>query len=250
MKALSNKRVYSAHELPAFTPWKPASLDDGATQRRTEPEPLQPEPVMHHFGPVESPPPSSEIAAETAGSEETNDDALAGLSVEQIQSISEEAWHEGYKAGLIEGRAQAEARQQTVADLLRQIESQAKQLEDELAPRVLDLAIDLARHVLRSEISIKPDHILDLVREATQSLPLPASHPKLKLHPEDAALVREQLGDELEPLGWKILQDSSLQRGDCLIETSHSEVDAKLSSRWHHLMLSLGQNKALDDDAT
>ncbi len=81
---------------------------------------------------------------------------------------------------------------------------------------------------------------MPVVREAIASLPLHHGHPALFLTPEDAALVRQHLGEQLNHNGWRILEDSSLHRGGCRIESGASEVDATLETRWRRVLEAIG----------
>ena len=64
----------------------------------------------------------------------------------------------------------------------------------------------------------------------------------LALHPEDAKVVREHLGEQLNADGWRIVEDATLLRGGCWLRTTATQVDATLAARWRHLATALGQD--------
>jgi len=66
----------------------------------------------------------------------------------------------------------------------------------------------------------------------------------LYLQPDDAALVREHLGEELSQNGWRLVEDPELQRGGCRMETGTNQVDATMQTRWRRIAESL--SKQLD----
>jgi flagellar assembly protein FliH len=63
----------------------------------------------------------------------------------------------------------------------------------------------------------------------------------LVLHPDDAALIRERMGEQLTHSGWKIFEDGRVERGNARIETANSQIDASLETRWKRVVASLGQ---------
>jgi flagellar assembly protein FliH len=65
-------------------------------------------------------------------------------------------------------------------------------------------------------------------------------HPRLILHPDDATLVREQLGDQLSQSDWKIHEDAQIKRGGCRIEANGSEIDASMETRWQRIVATIG----------
>jgi flagellar assembly protein FliH len=64
----------------------------------------------------------------------------------------------------------------------------------------------------------------------------------MTLHPEDAKVVREHLGEHLSADGWRIVEDAMLLRGGCLLRTAATQVDATVAARWRHLATALGQD--------
>lgn len=237
-KALSNKRIYPADAPPVFARWQPLILDDSMPVAPIEvAPPPEPEPLLDYLNnqAPEAQEPETPTTAEL-------------LSCEAVENIREQARAEGFEQGLSEGRANAAAQLQALQQLIKQLDVTAQQLESELAPQVLDLALDLARHVIRSELTLKPEHLIGLVKDLVKTLPLPTHHPKLHVHPDDVALIHDYLGADLEPLGFKVIPDPHLTRGDCVIETNQSQLDATLKTRWQQLTKSLGRKTPLTDE--
>lgn len=236
---MSNKRIYPAAAAPLFSRWQPLVLDDAPPPVIATPEPVIAEPLLDYL---------SNQQSEATKVEEAKE--LELLSCEALENIREQARAEGYQQGLDEGRAAVKAQAETFFQLAQKLDLTAQQLESELAPQVLDLALDLAKHILRSELTLKPKHLIGLVQDMVKALPLPTHHPKLHVHPEDVELIHTYLSGELEPLGFKVQPDPRLNRGDCIIETNQSQLDATLKTRWQQLTKSLGRKTPLDDEPT
>lgn len=161
-----------------------------------------------------------------------------------------EAGHrEGMAAGYQNGLAKAQAEAERLGMLMDGLESAMKSLEQELGQELLALSLDIAKQMLRQVLKVKPELLLSVIRSAMESLPQNTQHPHIHLHPEDAVLVRELLSAELAHAGWRLVEDSRIGRGGCLIETSSAEVDASLPSRWQRIAAALGQNNSWLEDA-
>ncbi|WP_341648980.1 FliH/SctL family protein [Thauera humireducens] len=87
-----------------------------------------------------------------------------------------------------------------------------------------------------------PEAILDTLRAALQQLP--QGHAQIRLHPEDLALVREHMGEQISHGGHRLQEDFALQRGDCRIDTQGAQLDATLETRWRRVLESLGREHA------
>ena len=89
----------------------------------------------------------------------------------------------------------------------------------------------VTRQLFRREIRLEPTHVIGVVREAIQLLPVASRNVQLHLHPDDAALVREALSPTEHEPAWKIVEDPLISRGGCSVTTDNSHIDATAESR-------------------
>jgi len=148
---------------------------------------------------------------------------------------------EGYSAGLSDSRASMDGQRQAMNDLMRGITGELTNASHAFAANVLDLALDLAKAMLRQALVVNPERILPVVRETLASLPGVNQPALLFLHPDDAELVSRIMGTELTAAGWTVRNDGELGRGGCRIETASSEVDASNPQRWQKITRALGK---------
>jgi flagellar assembly protein FliH len=163
------------------------------------------------------------------------------------QQAGDSAGHrEGYARGLAEGHAaglatvQAQAAQ--LQALTQSLPGALRGADHDVADDLLALALDLARQVLGQALKAEPQVMLTVVRELLQAEPMLMGMPQLLLHPDDAALVKEYLPDELQAAGWRIRVDATLQRGGCRVLASSGELDATLPTRWERVAAALIRN--------
>ncbi|MCE2947009.1 MAG: flagellar assembly protein FliH [Betaproteobacteria bacterium] len=163
---------------------------------------------------------------------------------EELARIREQARAEGHAAGLASGLAAGARDVADLAQLLGRLREVLEDHEQALAGDVMGLAVELSRQILRHALYVHPEVVLPVVREAIASLPQGSQHPRLLLHPQDAALVRSVLdANQLTPSPWRIVEDARLERGGCRIETATSELDASLGSRWRAVIAALGREE-------
>ena len=163
-----------------------------------------------------------------------------------IQQAHDEGYREGQQAGYADGLAmgRAEAARelehlQAIALTLGQAVGQA---EESIANDVLELALQLAKGMLRSALEVKPELVLPVVREAISYLPVVQQPAQLFLNPADAQLVRDAMGEELAHNGWRIIEEAGIERGGCRLDTPSNQIDAQASLRWQRLTTALGKN--------
>ena len=160
-----------------------------------------------------------------------------------IERMYTEAQQQGYMAGYEEGIAQARAEVAQIDAILSSVQRSIAELDQHVAEQLLATAVEIASQVLRQSLRVKPDLLIPVVREAITTLHPHTGHPVLLAHPQDAALIRSQLGDQLAHNNWRVIDDNSLTPGGCRVELGASEVDATLETRWRRVIESIGINQ-------
>ena len=159
----------------------------------------------------------------------------------QVEGIQRLAREEGFQSGYAEGLKKAVRENQRLADLISSFELQA---DEQVAHELLELSLDVARQMLHQALKVNPELLLGVVREAIGTLPHFNQGAHLVLHPEDAVLVRERMGEQLSHSGWKIFEDARIERGGARIETANSQIDASPETRWRRIVAALGQDSS------
>jgi flagellar assembly protein FliH len=159
----------------------------------------------------------------------------------ELEAIERQAHDEGFQAGYAEGMQKATAENQRFATLLASLE---QQVDQQVSQSLLDLALELAQQMLHQALKVDPELLLEIVRDAIATLPHfnPGAH--IFLHPDDAEIVRTRLGEQLAHSGWKIFEDAHITRGGARIETSHSQIDATVETRWKRITANIGQDSS------
>ncbi len=151
----------------------------------------------------------------------------------------EEAWQKGHEDGLAAGEAAARERVERLDELLVALARPFDELDDQIEKQLVDLAMTVVRQLFRREIKQNPSHVIGVVREAIQLLPVASRNVRVHLHPDDAALVRDTLSPAEGDLAWSIVEDPLTARGGCRVTTDNSQIDATAESRLNGLIRSI-----------
>ena len=168
---------------------------------------------------------------------------LALPTASEIERMHIDAHEQGYAAGYAEGIAAAQARANQIDTVMTHLQQAIDTLDQKIADQLLATAVEIANQMLRQSLKIKPELLIPVVREAIATLNAHSGHPVLFAYPEDAELIREQLGDQLSHNSWRIIEDATLTPGGCRVELGSSEVDATFETRWRRVLESIGINQ-------
>ncbi|WP_427911988.1 FliH/SctL family protein [Ramlibacter sp. MMS24-I3-19] len=163
-------------------------------------------------------------------------------------------YEQGARAGLQQGYEQGsqalEAHQsRTAADLAAQMQRvldgftrDLAALEAQVASDVVTLAVDIARQVLRRELSVDETALLPAAREALRALGEGASALEIHLNPQDASRLAPHL-DAVQSGTCRVVPDEDLPRGGCRVEGDTGIAEAGFEARWQAVMARLGRDE-------
>jgi flagellar assembly protein FliH len=167
-----------------------------------------------------------------------------GYNEGKLQGYSE-GYNSGYEQGMAEGMAEGrrlgEISAAQLMAILEQFQTELARADELIAQDLQSLALDLTRAILKTALPVHPELLLPLIKGLIRET-YSTGGAQVRLHPDDLALVKQHLGDELEQAPWKLSADPGMERGGCFLETQDMQVDASLATRWQRLALVLGGN--------
>jgi flagellar assembly protein FliH len=176
--------------------------------------------------------------------------AVATVSEEELAAIREAARQQGFAQGMAQGHAagldigRVDSAQEMLhlQQIAEAFGSEIARANEVIANEMLDLGLDLAKAMLKTALDVRPELVLPVVAEAIRYLPSLQQPALLFLHPEDARLARDFIGEELSKAGWRVSEDVNLDRGGCRVETPTNQIDGSIQTRWQRIAAALGKN--------
>lgn len=195
------------------------------------------------------PEPEPEPEEELPEMEEVPLEEVQPLTLEEVESIRQEAYNEGFAIGEKEGFHSTTLKVRQEADValtakLRALESLMLNLFEPIAEQdtqieksLVGLVQHITRQVIQRELAIDSSQIEHVMREALKLLPLGVGNVRLYINPQDFELVKA-LRERHEET-WRIVEDEALLPGGCRVETEHSRIDATIETRISQIMAKL-----------
>ena len=216
-------RFIPREELGSFATWTPGAFGDGQA-------PQQPRPG------------AAREAAKVPKPEELQ---------AQLHAARQAGYQDGYRDGLaaLDGFKKSHMAQMSaqVGALLQSFGAEMDGLEQLMAQALAQAATLLAKQVVRSELTLRPDAVVQVAQEAVNAVQMNARHITLRVHPDDHPLVAQGAAEVLATRGARLLADPAVKRGGCIAESDVGVIDASIEARWAQASTQLGGNSAWTD---
>jgi flagellar assembly protein FliH len=195
---------------------------------------------------------SNTLVVEEAGTAEHNTRA----EIEQrIQQAREEGFSQGHSEGLSQGKEESaalgyqegfeqaqqsvrsdceEKLQQTLAPLeaiASRLECLEKTLLKEQQDMICDVITQVARQVVRAELSLNPAQIVKLTQEALKQFGDTASRIRIFINPEDLQHLADMGTKDVN--GWDLESKEGIAPGDCCVDSDEAQMEVSSEQRLH-----------------
>jgi len=182
------------------------------------------------------------------------DEAVRPQTVEEIEALqkraADEAKKAGYEAGLKQGLQEMKVKAGQLQSIINFLQNPIEEMDQSVEEQLSQMAMFLAKQLLRKESSFDEKHIQTLIHESLEYLPIKANNVRVRLNPADIDLLNQAEINTNEQ-SWECVSDPSVKASGCVIESDTSHIDATLETRVEQLVEQLGlQPSTGSDDAT
>ena len=165
------------------------------------------------------------------------DDAQA-----QVDRVLESAQKEGYNAGREEGYESGKAEVERLIEHLRTIISKAiekrNQIIDQSETQIIDLVLLISQKIIKVISENQKNVVINNVIQALRKLKS-RGDVVIRVNLEDVKLTSDHVKDFMRMVenvrSITVMEDSSVDRGGCIIETDFGRIDARISSQFKEI---------------
>lgn len=150
---------------------------------------------------------------------------------EQLRSTRQQAYEQGFVEGERVGRQAGELMVETTAAryerAVAELAHAHEELQRSMETQTVELSLEIARKVIQRELSTDPDLVSALALVALKRV---QSHPAITLRVSRHDFAR--IHDAVTSVNGSvtIVEDSSLERGDFMMDTGSTHLDARLQT--------------------
>ncbi|QTQ13745.1 flagellar assembly protein FliH [Treponema parvum] len=154
------------------------------------------------------------------------------------QQSSKEGYEKGHEDGYVYGKAEADRLVERMHTILTAVMQRREEILQETEQQIVELVILMARKVIKVLSENQKSIIMNNVLLALKKVK-GRGDVILRVNLEDVKMTAEHTRDFIERVenikNISVIEDSSVERGGCIVETDFGAIDARISSQLKEL---------------
>jgi flagellar assembly protein FliH len=151
-----------------------------------------------------------------------------------IDAIREQAFEEGFSAGVAQAQAQLEAPAAALTAAVEQLQALRADAAASVEADAVELALRIAEQALGAALAVNRELVVDAVRGALRRL-VERDRVLILVNPEDLEIVRDHTARLVGELGGiehcEVQAERRVRPGGAIVRTAEGEVDATLETK-------------------
>lgn len=160
-----------------------------------------------------------------------DDRNLISRAREEADAIREAAAKEGYQDGLSKAGSDIEELRNAISVFM----NSKQEVFDKIAPDILSISVDIAKKIIKKELSQSPEILLDSVLTILKGLSKEETKITLKSNPSQVSMLKGEVPEMAANLGLEakimVIPDESVMEGGCVVTTANGVVDATIETQ-------------------
>jgi flagellar assembly protein FliH len=157
-----------------------------------------------------------------------------GRSVSTVESVRQEAFDEGFAAGVAQAQTQLDGPASAMAAAAEQLQAMRGDAAASVEPAAVELALRIAEQALGAWLVADRGVVVEVVRGALRRL-VERDRVLILVNPDDLEIVRDHASRLVGELGGiehcEVQAERRVRPGGAIVRTSEGEVDATLETK-------------------
>jgi flagellar assembly protein FliH len=155
-------------------------------------------------------------------------------SAPSLDAVREQAFEEGFAAGVAQAQTQLDGPASALAAAAEQLQALRTDAAASVEADAVDLALRIAEQAIGAAIAANPELVVEAVRGALRRL-VERDRVLILVNPDDLELVREHTARLVSELGGiehcEVQAERRVRPGGAIVRTTEGEVDATLATK-------------------
>lgn len=141
------------------------------------------------------------------------------------------AFEQGYKESIEKAQSEWNSKINLMDSLLIALESPLKNIDLQIQEKSAELAIAIAKQIVRRELTLDSGQIVSVVKQAIELIPRDGQEINIHINPNDSSHINELFSNNEKTNKYNVIQDPTISMGGCKASTDYSLVDLTIDKQ-------------------
>lgn len=140
-------------------------------------------------------------------------------------------YEQGYKEAIERAKGEWEQKLNYLTTILTALEKPLQGLDQDIQDKTLEIAIAIAKQIIRRELAIDSGQIVSAVKQAIELIPKDGQAINIYVNPNDEGHIKHLFAQDGDLSKFNIIQDPTISLGGCRASTDYSLVDLTIEKQ-------------------
>ena len=156
---------------------------------------------------------------------QTNNSGSDHVYQDSFEEEKKRAFNEGYQQAVAQAQQEWNEKISLINNLAEALNNPLKDIDHKIQEKSAELAIAIAKHIVRRELSLDSGQIVSAVKQAIELIPKDGEQINIYINPKDDQHIKQLFSNDEKLSKYNIIQDPTISVGGCKASTDYSLVD-------------------------
>jgi flagellar assembly protein FliH len=144
---------------------------------------------------------------------------------DSLEQEKKRAFDQGYQEASVQAQIEWNAKVELIGNIADALNDPLKDIDQIIQEKSVELAISVAKQIVRRELSLDSGQIVSAVKQAIELIPKDGEQINIHINPQDEQHIKQLFSGDEKVSKYNIIQDPTISIGGCKASTDYSLVD-------------------------
>jgi flagellar assembly protein FliH len=148
-----------------------------------------------------------------------------GVYHDSFEEEKKRAFEQGYQEAVAQAQAEWSEKLDLINSIAEALNQPLKDIDRLVQEKSTELAISIAKQIIRRELSLNSGQIVSAVKQAIELIPKDGEQINIHINPKDEQHVKQLFSSDEKLSKYNVIKDPTISVGGCKAITDYSLVD-------------------------
>ncbi|MDW3094362.1 MAG: FliH/SctL family protein [Gammaproteobacteria bacterium] len=162
---------------------------------------------------------------------QAGNNASSNVYQDSFEEEKKRAFDQGYQQAVAQAQQEWNEKISLINNLAEALDQPLKDIDHKVIEKSTELAIAIAKQIVRRELSLDSGQIVSAVKQAIELIPKDGEQINIYVNPKDDQHIKQLFSKDEKFNKYNVIQDPTISVGGCKASTDYSLVDLTIDKQ-------------------